>query len=51
VEFKDDLPLTVSEKLWKKELRDEAISKMKERGRQQMKDETIQKMEERGALE
>ncbi len=51
VEFKDDLPLTVSEKLWKKELRDEAISKMKERGRQQMKDETIQKMEETGELE
>ena len=32
IEFKDDLPLTVSEKLWKKELRDEAIEKMKERG-------------------
>ncbi len=32
VEFKDDLPLTVSEKLYKKELRDEAVAKMKERG-------------------
>ncbi len=32
VEFKEDLALTVSEKLWKKELRDEAIEKMKERG-------------------
>lgn len=33
VEFKEDLPLTVTEKLFKKELRDEAIAKMKERGR------------------
>ena len=32
VEFREDLPLTVTEKLWKKELRDEAIAKMKERG-------------------
>ena len=32
VEFKDHLPLTVTEKLFKKELRDEAIAKMKERG-------------------
>ena len=32
VEFKDDLPLTVTEKLFKKELRDEAVEKMKERG-------------------
>jgi len=32
VEFKNDLPLTVSEKLFKKELRDEAVQKMKERG-------------------
>lgn len=32
VEFKEDLPLTVTEKLFKKELRDEAIAKMKERG-------------------
>lgn len=32
VEFKNDLPLTVSEKLWKKELRDEAVKNMKERG-------------------
>ncbi len=50
VEFKDNLPLTVSEKLWKKELRDEAINMMKERGRQKMKDETIEKMEEKGEL-
>jgi long-chain acyl-CoA synthetase len=50
VEFKDDLPLTVSEKLWKKELRDEAINMMKERGRQKMKDETIEKMVEKGEL-
>jgi len=32
VEFKDDLPLTVTEKLFKKVLRDEAVAKMKERG-------------------
>ena len=32
VEFKDDLPVTVTEKLFKKELREEAIAKMKERG-------------------
>jgi long-chain acyl-CoA synthetase len=32
VEFRDDLPLTVTEKLWKKELRDKAIAEMKERG-------------------
>ena len=32
VEFKDDLPITVTMKLFKKELRDEAIAKMKERG-------------------
>jgi len=31
VEFREDLPLTVTEKLWKKELRDEAIAKMKAR--------------------
>ena len=29
IEFKDDLPLTVTGKLWKKELRDEVVSKMK----------------------
>ena len=32
VEFKDDLPLTVSEKLFKKEVRDELVEKMKARG-------------------
>ncbi len=32
IEFKDDLPLTVTEKLFKKELRDEAIEKMKKSG-------------------
>ncbi len=32
VEFKEDLPLTVTEKVFKKALRDEAIDKMKERG-------------------
>jgi len=32
VEFKDDLPLTVTEKLFKKALRDEAIGKMRARG-------------------
>ena len=31
VEFREDLPLTVTEKLWKKELRDEAIAKMREK--------------------
>lgn len=29
IEFKDDLPLTVTGKLWKKELRDEMVEKMK----------------------
>ena len=32
VEFRDDMPLTVTEKVFKKELRDEAVKKMKERG-------------------
>jgi len=32
VEFRDDLPLTVTEKLWKKEVRDEVIAAMKARG-------------------
>jgi long-chain acyl-CoA synthetase len=32
IELRDDLPLTVTEKLFKKELREEAIAKMKERG-------------------
>lgn len=32
VEFRDSLPLTVTEKLWKKQLRDEAVAKMKESG-------------------
>jgi len=32
VEFRDDLPMTVTEKLFKRELREEEISKMKERG-------------------
>lgn len=32
VEFRDDMPLTVTEKVFKKELSDEAIKKMKERG-------------------
>ena len=32
VEFKDDLPVTVTEKLFKRKLRDEAIQNMKERG-------------------
>jgi len=31
VEFRDDLPLTVTEKLWKKEVRDEVIAAMKAR--------------------
>jgi long-chain acyl-CoA synthetase len=32
VEFRDDLPLTVTEKLWKKEVRDEVIAAMRARG-------------------
>ena len=32
VEFREDMPLTVTEKVFKKELRDEAVKKMKERG-------------------
>jgi long-chain acyl-CoA synthetase len=32
VEFRDDLPLTVTEKLFKRALREEEIQKMKERG-------------------
>ncbi|MBE9523229.1 MAG: AMP-binding protein [Proteobacteria bacterium] len=32
VEFKDDLPITVTMKLFKKELREEAVAKMKESG-------------------
>ena len=32
VEFRDSLPLTATEKLWKKQLRDEAVAKMKEKG-------------------
>lgn len=32
VEFKDDLPVTVTLKVFKKGLREEAIAKMKERG-------------------
>jgi long-chain acyl-CoA synthetase len=32
VEFRDEMPLTVTEKLFKKVLRDEALRKMKERG-------------------
>ena len=32
VEFRDDLPLTVTEKVFKKALRDEAIARMKVRG-------------------
>jgi acyl-CoA synthetase (AMP-forming)/AMP-acid ligase II len=32
VEFRDEMPLTVTEKLFKKVLRDEALKKMKERG-------------------
>lgn len=32
VEFRDDLPLTVTEKLFKRELRDEEIKKMEEQG-------------------
>ncbi len=32
VEFRDDLPLTVTGKLFKRELREEEIKNMKERG-------------------
>jgi long-chain acyl-CoA synthetase len=32
IEFRDELPLTVSEKVFKKALRDEAIARMKDRG-------------------
>ncbi|MBL6978158.1 MAG: AMP-binding protein, partial [Desulfobacteraceae bacterium] len=32
VDFKDDLPMTVTEKLFKKEMRDEAVERMKTRG-------------------
>lgn len=32
IEFKDDLPVTVTEKLFKKELREEAVARMRERG-------------------
>ena len=32
VEFRDDLPLTVTEKIFKRQLRDEEIKKMKEGG-------------------
>jgi acyl-CoA synthetase (AMP-forming)/AMP-acid ligase II len=32
VEFRDEMPLTVTEKLFKKVLRDEALKKMKEKG-------------------
>ena len=32
VDFKDDLPMTVTEKLFKKEMRDEAVERMKARG-------------------
>lgn len=32
VDFKDDLPLTVTEKLFKKEMRDEAVERLKARG-------------------
>jgi len=38
VEFRDEMPLTVTEKLFKKELRDEAVAKMKERGSMENKD-------------
>jgi long-chain acyl-CoA synthetase len=33
VEFRDDMPLTVTEKVFKKELRDEAIARMKVSGK------------------
>jgi long-chain acyl-CoA synthetase len=33
VEFRDDMPLTVTEKVFKKELRDEAIARVKESGK------------------
>jgi long-chain acyl-CoA synthetase len=32
IEFRDDLPLTVTEKIFKRVLREEEIKKMKERG-------------------
>jgi long-chain acyl-CoA synthetase len=32
IEFRDDLPLTVTEKIFKRALREEEIEKMKERG-------------------
>jgi acyl-coenzyme A synthetase/AMP-(fatty) acid ligase len=32
VEFRDDLPLTVTEKIFKRALREEEIKKMKEQG-------------------
>ena len=32
VEFRDDMPLTVTDKVFKKVLRDEAITRMKESG-------------------
>ena len=32
IEFRDDLPLTVTEKIFKRALREEEIKKMKERG-------------------
>jgi len=32
VEFRDEIPLTVTEKLFKKVLRDEVLKKMKEKG-------------------
>ena len=32
VQFRDNLPLTVSEKLWKMKLRDELVEKMKQKG-------------------
>jgi acyl-coenzyme A synthetase/AMP-(fatty) acid ligase len=32
IEFKDDLPLTVAEKIFKRALREEEIKRMKEKG-------------------
>ena len=32
VEFRDDMPMTVTEKLFKKALRDEAVEKLKQTG-------------------
>jgi acyl-coenzyme A synthetase/AMP-(fatty) acid ligase len=32
VEFRDEMPLTVTEKIFKRALREEEIKKMKERG-------------------